>query len=392
MQPSPQTVTTARDRVERLLVCGAGLVRVLQLAAGLPILLAGGLDLFRSATLIALAFLAEVLWSALLFARAIRTNRVGLRWVCADLALSVLWLLTVPQMCQLDECAAGWQWWVVPPAMGSAILAAMFAQRMLGVAGTFVIALSYVAGIWEHLVTDQMALGSGLVNAYFIVGFAVLAWVLAHLTRTSAVQVDTATMEAIEARARESAARARFDERTRQYDVLHHTVLSTLSKIARGGLDHRREDVRALCARDADYLRDLVTGVGEESPGDFVSALAGVVRDKQALGLKVHSQFHALPATLPVGVAPVLLGAAREALTNAAKHAGTDEAWLTAVGTGDCLRMVIVDRGAGFQPASAVAGRGLVRELNHSVIEVGGKVKVTSSPGHGTMVEVQWQP
>jgi signal transduction histidine kinase len=391
VQPFPQPVTTARDRVERLLIFGAGLLRALQLAAGLPVLIAGGLELFLSATLVGLAYLAAVSWSALLFAVAVRTNRVRLGWICADLSLSIFWLLAVPQMCLLNECTS-WLGWVVPPAMGSAILAVIFAPRMLAAAGTLAIGLSYVIGIWQHLATAQQAAGSAMVNAYFIVGFAVLAGILAHLLRTSAVQVDTATMTAIEARARESAAQARFDERIRQYDVLHHTVLSTLSKIARGGLDHRREDVRALCARDADFLRDLVTGTGEESLGDFVSALAGVVRDKQALGLKVHSQFHALPVTLPVGVAPVLLGAAREALTNAAKHAGTDEAWLTAVGDGDSLRMVIVDRGTGFEPASATAGRGLMRELNHSVIEVGGRVTLTSSPGHGTMVEVQWQP
>ncbi|GIH02186.1 hypothetical protein Rhe02_02530 [Rhizocola hellebori] len=392
MQPGPQPVTTARDRVERVLIFGAGLLRGLQLAAGLPVLFVGGLAPLRSPTLAGSSYLVAVAWSALLFLVAVRTNRVGLGWVCLDLALSVFWLLAVPQLCLPEGCGTSWPGWVVPPAMGSAILAVVFAPRYVAVAGTLLIALSYVMGIREHLATARQALGSALVNAYFIVGFAVLAGVLAHLLRRSAVQVDAATTQAIEARARESAAQARFDERTRQYDVLHHTVLSTLSKIARGGLDHRREEVRALCARDADFLRDLVTGGGEESPGDFVSALAGVVRDKQALGLKVHSQFHALPASLPVGVAPVLLGAAREALTNAAKHAGTDEAWLTAVGEGDSLRMVIVDRGSGFEPAAAIAGRGLVRELNHSVIEVGGKVTLTSSPGHGTMVEVHWQP
>jgi signal transduction histidine kinase len=233
--------------------------------------------------------------------------------------------------------------------------------------------------------------GTVAVNVFFMIGFALLGWVCSRLLRGAARKVDRATADAIEARDREASARARYDERTRQYDVLHHTVLSTLSKIARGGLDHRTEEVRALCARDADFLRGLITGADDIGPGDFVGALAGVVRDKQALGLRVHSQFHALPSRLPQASAAMLLGAAREALSNVAKHAGVDEAWLTAVGEDGGVRLTVVDRGDGFDPAVTPCGRGLMRELRHRVIESGGKVDVTSSPGHGTVVEVLWK-
>lgn len=390
--PPTAVLTSAGKKVERLLISGVAMLRVLQLAYGLPVLLTGGLTHSRSGAFIGGAYLAAVTWSAVLFTVALRTNRVTRGWVHADLALSVVWLLTVPRMCEVPECASVWQWWVVPPAMGSAILAIVFAPRWHAVTGTVLIGVAYVAGIWELLTTSQDALGSGISNAYFLIGFSSLAWIFSCLMRSSARQVDSLTAEAIEARAREAAARASYEERTRQFDVLHHTALSTLSKIARGGLDHRAEEVRALCARDADFLRNLVTGCGDERPSDFVASLAGVVRDKQALGLKVYSRFHALPATVPTAVAPVLLGAAREALTNAAKHAGTDEAWLTAVGDGDGLRMVIVDRGVGFEPEKATSGRGLIRELRHSIIEIGGKATVTSAPGHGTVVEVLWKP
>lgn len=390
--PTQQTVTSAGQKVERLIIYGAAMLRALQLLYGLPVLLASGLDSSRAAALHGGTYLATIAWSALLFTVAMRTNRVSPRWVYADVSLSVMWLLTVPQLCVSQDCSSGWQWWVVPQAMGSAILAVLFVTRWLAILATFLIALGYVAGIWEHLTTSEDSVGPGLSNLYFLIGFASLAGIFSHLLRSSARQVDSLTAEALEARAREAAAQARYDERTHQYDVLHHTVLSTLSKIARGGLDHRSEEVRALCARDADFLRDLVTGSSEERLGDFVTSLAGVVRDKQALGLKVYSQFHAVPADVPPAVVPVLLGAAREALTNAAKHAGTDEAWLTAVGDGEGLRLVIVDRGVGFEPQTATLGRGLIRELRHSVIEIGGKATVTSSPGHGTVVEVRWQP
>jgi len=56
------------------------------------------------------------------------------------------------------------------------------------------------------------------------------------------------------------------------------------------------------------------------------------------------------------------------------------------------VRLTVVDRGAGFDPAAVPVGRGLIRELRHRVIESGGTVDITSTPGHGTAVEVLWKP
>jgi signal transduction histidine kinase len=391
VQPSPLIVDGARVRAERLLIRASGGLRVIQLAVGVPVLAVGGLDEFRSAGFISATYFFSLAWTALLYLVALRRDRFSLAWIVGDVALAITWLLAVPQMCA-GACSVGWQMWITPPAMGSAILAVAFGPLWLALIGTLGIGAAYVGGVWPHLGQSQDAIGSAAVNAFFLLGFPLLAWFFAAWLRKSAQQLDDAANDAIEARAREAAAQARFDERTRQYDVLHHTVLTTLSKIARGGLDHRTEEVRELCARDADFLRGLVTGATDEGLGDFVAALAGVVRDKQALGLRVNSQFHALPASLPPRVAPMLLGAAREALTNVAKHAGTEEAWLTAVGEGAGVRVVVVDRGTGFDPSAVKVGRGLMRELRHSVIETGGTVNITSSPEHGTVVEVLWTP
>ncbi|MBB5868286.1 signal transduction histidine kinase [Allocatelliglobosispora scoriae] len=395
MHPAAATVNGARTHAELVLIKGSATLRAIQLSVGLPVLLFGGFDDFRSTTVIVGSYLSGVAWSAVMFTMALRRRRVALSWVLADLALAAIWLFTVPQMC-VASCASGWQLWVVPPAVGSVTLAAIFIQVGIAAVGTVTVAVAYTAGIWANAArTVGMSadtVGMMAVNVFFMLGFGVLGWVLARLQRASAWKVDLATADAIEARAREATARARYDERTRQYDVLHQTVLTTLNKIARGGLDHRADEVRALCARDSDFLRGLMTGADDIGPGDFVGALAGVVRDKQALGLRVHSQFHALPSTLPPPAASMLLGAAREALTNVAKHAGVGEAWLTAVGEQGGVRLAVVDRGVGFDPAAKPGGRGLIRELRHSVIETGGTVDVTSGPGHGTVVEVLWKP
>lgn len=381
----------AQTRVEMLLIRTFGALRAIQLAIGAPVLAGDVLDGRPSFVVIVGAYAVAVGWSATLYAVAVRAGRVRVMWIAVDMGLAVLWLVAMPQACDAS-CTVGWTAWVVPPAMGSAILAAVFAPLRVALPMVLVVASALVAGAWLHKSGTSGTFGETAVNAYFLLGFAALAWFFSALLRRSAGEVEEATGQAIEARGREAAARARFDERTRQYDVLHHTVLSTLSKIARGGLDHRAAEVRALCARDADFLRGLLTGAADESPGDLAAALASVVRDKQALGLRVHSQFHALPGDLPAAVSTMLVGAAREALTNVTKHAGANEAWLTAVGDGDGVHLSVVDRGVGFEPDQATAGRGLVRELRHGVIETGGSVTVTSSPGDGTAVEVRWAP
>jgi len=377
--------------VEVLLIRASGALRAIQLAIGVPVLVGGVLDGSRTSVIIVCAYAVAVAWSGALYAAAVRARRVRLGWIAVDSVLAIVWLVAMPQACDAS-CAVGWTAWVVPPAMGSAILAAVFAPGRVAVPAVALISAAMVVGSRLHQPGAGEAFGETAVNAYFLVGFAALAWFFSSLLRGAAGEVEEATNQALEARAREAAARARFDERTRQYDVLHHTVLSTLSKIARGGLDHRAAEVRELCARDADFLRGLLTGAVDERPGDLTAALAGVVRDKQALGLRVHSQFHALPASLPAAVSTMLVGAAREALTNVTKHAGTNEAWLTAVGDRDGVQLSVVDRGAGFEPERVTAGRGLVRELRHGVIETGGSITLTSSPGEGTVVEVRWIP
>jgi signal transduction histidine kinase len=49
-------------------------------------------------------------------------------------------------------------------------------------------------------------------------------------------------------------------------------------------------------------------------------------RDRSALGLRINQQFDALPKRIPANVTEALTAAAREAVDNVVKHAGTPEA------------------------------------------------------------------
>jgi two-component system sensor histidine kinase UhpB len=82
----------------------------------------------------------------------------------------------------------------------------------------------------------------------------------------------------------------------------------------------------------------------------------------------------------------------QEALNNAIRHGAAKKIAVSLVQSDRTLRLKISDSGIGFNPAVASAGLGLIsmRERLHMV---GGSLKVTSSPNHGTSVEavVEWK-
>ena len=81
--------------------------------------------------------------------------------------------------------------------------------------------------------------------------------------------------------------------------------------------------------------------------------------------------------------------AAREAMVNAAKHAGVDTVDVYAEHLAGELAIFVRDRGVGFDPEQIPADRHGIRDSIKARIEsVGGRARVTSAPGDGTEVEV----
>jgi signal transduction histidine kinase len=183
--------------------------------------------------------------------------------------------------------------------------------------------------------------------------------------------------------------RARFAERTRLYRMLHDNVLPTLTAVARGTVSDDR--LRARCAADADLIRDLISADARADPAPpagLPAELTGVIRDQRALGLRVHARFGSVPEELPAAVIAALAGACREALNNVIKHAGTGEAWLTAIGIAGAVTVTVVDRGRGMPAVRA--GSGLRQSIGARMAAAGGKSTVDSEAGEGTCVELSW--
>jgi signal transduction histidine kinase len=74
-----------------------------------------------------------------------------------------------------------------------------------------------------------------------------------------------------------------------------------------------------------------------------------------------------------------------EALQNAAKHAAARSTRITLTGTAEGLELTVADDGRGFDPRAGDGGVGLTN-IRERVESVGGRLTVTSAPGHGTTI------
>jgi signal transduction histidine kinase len=81
--------------------------------------------------------------------------------------------------------------------------------------------------------------------------------------------------------------------------------------------------------------------------------------------------------------------AAREAMVNAAKFAGTDEVSVYVEVDGADASVFVRDRGVGFERSDVPPERrGLSESIEGRMTRHGGSAKITSAPGAGTEVEL----
>ncbi|MBT2408130.1 MULTISPECIES: sensor histidine kinase [unclassified Streptomyces] len=348
--------------------------------------------------------LASSVW---LYGNAYARGWFDRRWVWADVLVTGCAVPLLVALASGGRAGDGWlpggsevavYGWLfllggsVSAAAGVALVPRPAAGAVLLLLGTTLAAYLWVIG-------PEAAPGSVLVgHLNSVVSSAVMAKVFWWYLRRQGTQLDEAKERALTA----EAARARQAERIAHHRALHDTVLATLTTIAAGRVDANAPQVRERCAREAAYLRRLIQreddpeGTGAEAAQVAVgAALEEEVRSAECLGLKVTAQYHELPP-VPRPVATALAAAVSEALNNVRCHAGTGQAFLTAVGAGEGVSVTVVDRGAGFDPAAPVggtpdgSGTGLRRSIHARLAEIGGRSEVDSAPGEGTSVELRW--
>lgn len=189
--------------------------------------------------------------------------------------------------------------------------------------------------------------------------------------------------------------RIRGQERADIAAHLHDSVLQTLALIQKqAGEDPAGREVRRLARSQERELRAWLYGppggdtgratrAGDATFSVALAAAAGEVEDDY--GVRV--------APVVVGDAPAdpdttaLVAAAREAMVNAAKHAGVDEVDVYAEVEPEAVEVYVRDRGCGFDPdAVGEDRRGLAGSVRDRMGRHGGTVRLRTAPGEGTEV------
>ncbi len=183
--------------------------------------------------------------------------------------------------------------------------------------------------------------------------------------------------------------RIRSDERAEVAAHLHDSVLQTLSLIQRTD-DPRR--MSTLARAQERELRSWLYGT-EGRPGRLHAAI------REQANRAEHEY------DVPVDVVAVgddaaltertraLVDAAGEAITNAAKHSGSDKVSVFVERGDDQIEVFVSDQGSGFDPAAVDEDRhGIASSIKGRMRRSGGGAEVTSTPGEGTEVRLWTRP
>jgi signal transduction histidine kinase len=133
-------------------------------------------------------------------------------------------------------------------------------------------------------------------------------------------------------------------------------------------------------------LRDLARGIYPPLLADrgLVDALVAHAR-KCSVTVEVRAES---VGRYPQEVETAVYFCVLEALQNVTKYAGADAALVLVEGRGGSLWFTVTDDGVGFDPAERGMGSGLQGMADRLAV-LGGKVRVTSAPGEGTVVQGQ---
>ncbi|MEV0678451.1 PspC domain-containing protein [Actinosynnema sp. NPDC050436] len=362
----------------------------------------------------------EVFWVRAVFAALTALNGVGI------VAYGLLWLF-VPQRAvdtpepspkpQERQQALG----LVALGIGAAVVGGLLSGPVSGwIVGPLAVALVGAAVVWREADEAQrrrwrdgaksglfgtgraalvrvlsgvalVAIGIGvlLISSYGIdqLRFALLA-VVATLGGVAVLTVPL-WIKLINDLGEERRVRIRTEERAEIAAHLHDSVLQTLALIQKQSESPR--EVKRLARGQERQLRDWLYGhaVGENGQPTMMSAAIA-----KASG-EVEDQFAIAVQQVVVGDCELdhnllaMVQAAREAMVNAAKHAGVGDISVYGEVEPDRVTVFVRDRGKGFDPALVPEDRhGLADSIRGRMDRHGGEVRLRTTPGEGTEVQL----
>ena len=225
-------------------------------------------------------------------------------------------------------------------------------------------------------------------------------------------RIDTRTRELVASQARLRALAADLNlaeqrERQRLATELHDYLaqLLALSKIKLGQakqlpmsepLSKSLTEIQGVVDQALAYTRSLVAQLSPPVLHQFglPSALQWLAEQMKERNLEVVLDLQREISPLPEDQAVLLFQSVRELLINVSKHGHTQQAKVTVSEEEGLLRIVVTDRGAGFNLAAvtsagsapqspAAPGFGLF-SIRERMAALGGQFSITSAPGQGT--------
>lgn len=235
-------------------------------------------------------------------------------------------------------------------------------------------AVLVIGGVVVAAVTWESGSGSAiLATALTLVGFGALVVPLVLKLWRSLSQ--------------EQAAKAVSEERAEIAARLHDSVLQTLALIQKRAGDSR--EVTRLARAQERELRAWLFDAPSAAPTTCFGALEAACGEVEDLfDMRVSAVTVGEDAEL-TEAAKLLIQAAREAMVNAGKHAGVDAVDVYAELLAGELSIFVRDRGVGFDVDRIPADRHGIRDSIRARVEgAGGRVRISSTPGEGTEVEL----
>ncbi|MCY7395181.1 MAG: PspC domain-containing protein [Nocardioides sp.] len=184
----------------------------------------------------------------------------------------------------------------------------------------------------------------------------------------------------------ERAERVRTQERADVAAHLHDSVLQTLALIQKNAGDF--STVTRLARSQERDLRSWLYAAEATGDATVASALrtaAAHVEDDHGVSVDLDT----------VGDAPLVdelrpvVAATGEAMTNAARHAGTASIDVYVEVSGTCVEVFVRDRGRGFDPEDLPEDRyGVRHSIRDRMTRHGGTAEIRSAPGEGTEVRL----
>lgn len=351
----------------------------------------GGLRLAVEQAGAGLLFLAAlIVWLVLALALAVRA---GARFVSLLSAIDVALLLLMAALLLIatatEKSSAGLSMCLLAVGVTGLLLplraALPLACLIVGIETVGLLAAQLdggTPGSWYDLLSPAYAIAVGIAS---IAG--------RHFALQAARASDEAAETLVALEEQSTILRSSERELLARERLLHETALNTLTAIARGGgLDP--VTVRAQCAEGAKALCGMAQTMPRQRPRDARMELSGAVLTAEASGCAVDITGLDADALngVPGDVADAVLGAMREGLLNAVRHAGATTITVELHAADGRLTGAVRDDGCGFDSVVHDDRLGVRNVIVEGMSLVGGTGRVQSSLGHGTTVSLEWRP